>query len=663
MKNQLIHGGDYNPDQWLAYPEKLDEDIRFMKEANVNCVSLGIFSWTLLEPSDEMYDVEWLAQIIDRLYGEGIYTILATPSGALPHWMTRKYPETMQVQANGVRNLPGKRHNFCYTSKTMRRKIKDMNEVLAKRFGHHDAVILWHISNELGNNFTDASCHCEECQNAFREWLKKKYQTIEAVNHAWWNGFWSHHYTDWEEIHSPAEQGETHVHGLNLDWRRFVSDQMTDYCAWEIAALRKYSDKPVTTNFMDFFKWLDYSKMHQILDVVSWDNYPFWHKIKDETVPAVRAAANHDLMRSLKKKPFLMMESTPSCINWREFNPVKRPGMHMLSSMQAIAHGSDSVQYFQWRQGRGSFEKFHGAVVGHRGGNDTRVFREVRELGQRMQEISPSVLGAANIAKMAMVFDWENWWSLEDISGVRDDIDYVEEILKHYRAFWEQGITVDFISMDDELEGYELIVAPYNYMYKKAYIDKVRNYVRDGGTYVTTYFSGLADETDLCFLEHHPLCDVLGVAPEEIDAPGEGFANHTSFDGRQFELGNIREVVHPLEGTQILAVYEEDYCRGKPVLTKHGYGDGSAYYIAAKTEVDFLRALYQNICKDLKLNNPLGVSLPAGVSVAERKKDGSSCVFVMNFNDDPVTLNGIGMWNNVEEEVEIPGFGCVLLEK
>ncbi len=665
----LLHGGDYNPDQWLEYPEILEEDVLLMKKAGVNCVTLGVFAWATLEPREGDYDLDWLAEVIDRLGAEGIRTILATPSGAMPHWLTQKYPEVMQVQENGRRNRPGKRHNFCYTSPIMREKTRRIDEELARRFGRHPSVILWHISNELGGNFGDGTCHCELCQEAFSGWLRKKYRTLDALNRAWWNHFWSHTYTDWAQIHSPVADGETTSHPLKLEWKRFVTEQITDFCQMEADTLRQYSSLPVTTNFMDFFRPLDYQKLHRCLDVVSWDNYPHWHSGKDEVPVAARAAAGHSLMRSLKKQPFILMESTPSCVNWRQYNPVKRPGMHMLSSMQAIAHGSDSVLYFQWRQGRGAYEKFHGAVVGHMGGSQTRVFREVTEVGERLRGLTDLLSGTVNRAEAAIVFDWENWWALEDMTGPRLDIDYVECILSHYQAFWERGIDVDLISMEDSLDGYRLVCAPLNYMYRGGYADKVRQYVADGGCYVTTYFSGMVDDIDLCFLDRHPLEDVLGIVQEEIDAPGEELENWTEYGGVTYPLGSLREVIKPYEDAEVLAVYGRDYCKGMPVLVRHPYQKGCSYYLAAGTGIDFLRAFYGDVFKKVDIADPLNIDLPYGVTVSRRQGNGRDVIFLMNFTDREIKLEDTGSWKDAETQevysgdIRLGAYQCLILTK
>ena len=670
LGGHILHGGDYNPDQWLDHPEVLEEDVRLMKEANVNCVSLGIFAWAALEPEEGRYDFDWMEQIIDRLGEEEIQVVLATPSGAMPHWLTQKYPEAMQVQADGKRNLPGKRHNFCYTSPVMRKKIHAIDSALSERFGRKKNVILWHLSNELGGNFADSSCHCELCQEAFRDWLKEKYGTLDNLNRAYWSSFWSHTYSDWSQLHSPAPHGETTMTALTLDWKRFVTHQMSEFTREEIAAVREHSDLPVTTNFMYFFKGLDYGKMRDDLDIISWDNYPFWHKTKDEVPAAVKAAANHNIMRSLKKQPFLLMESTPSSVSWRGFNPVKRPGMHMLSSMQAIAHGSDSVQYFQWRKGRGAFEQFHGAVVGHKNGSNTRTFRQVTELGERLNRLSGLIDGTVNRPKAAVIFDWENWWALEDASGPRQDISYIDCILEHYQAMWEAGIDTDFINMEDSLEGYSFVTAPLNYMYKPGYAEKVRKFVEDGGIFATTYFSGIADDTDLCFTGHHPLADVLGIEQEEIDAPSEEFTNSFCYGDKRYAAGNLRELIHATEGTEVVSVYEEDYVKGEPVVTAHPFGNGKAWYLAAAAGEDFLRVFYKDRLREAGLENALGAELPYGVTVTERVgDDGKEIVFVMNFRDEAVTVRTAGTWTDAESGqkydgvLEMEPFGCTVLKR
>ena len=251
MKN-LCYGGDYNPEQWINYDGIWDEDIRLMKKAHINCVTLGVFSWSMLEKEEGVFDFSWLDEIIEKLYKNGIYVILATPSGARPPWLAQKYPEVLRVREDRTKHLYGRRHNHCLTSPIYREKVAKIDEELGIRYGKHPAVIMWHISNEFSGD-----CHCPHCQEKFREWLKIKYHNnLDELNHAWWSTFWSHRYTDWSQIESPSTIGENIVHAHNLDWTRFTSDMTIDFFNNEVSAVRKYSDLPVTANLMDY-EWID----------------------------------------------------------------------------------------------------------------------------------------------------------------------------------------------------------------------------------------------------------------------------------------------------------------------------------------------------------------------------------------------------------------------
>lgn len=657
----MLHGGDYNPEQWINYEGIWDEDFRLMHACHINSASVGIFSWSVLEPQEGHYNFAWLDEIMNRMAENNMHGILATPSGARPVWLAQKYPEVLRVQANRTKNLYGGRHNHCFSSPIYRQKTKAINEALALRYKDHPALRVWHISNELSGE-----CHCDLCQEAFRNWLKEKYNhDLDQLNHSWWTTFWSHVYTDWSQIESPAPNGESILHGLNLDWKRFVTHQTIDFLKNEIEPLRRITPNiPITTNLMWLFEALDYSKIAKEIDIVSWDSYPQWHNQSSLIEMAVQTAFNHDYFRSLKGgKPFMLMESTPSSTNWQRVSKLKRPQVHLLASMQAVAHGSDSVQYFQWRKSRGSSEKFHGAVVDHCGHENTRVFRDVTDVGNALSKLD-DVVGTSVPAQVGIIFDTENRWAIQDYQGFNNSQkNYVNTVIEHYKPFWKAGVPVDVISMDQDFSSYKLLITPMLYMIKPGVAERLDAFVKQGGTLVTTYGSGIVNETDLCFLGGFPgpLKEILGIWVEETDSLYPEDVNYVQFvEGAPFSLNDGRckstykvqeqcDLIH-LESASCLATFTDDFYAGRPALTVNRYGEGSAYYIAFRNTTNFQDDFYSSLIHTLNLN-PLEntlfeETLPEGVSAQIRKDALNTFIFFMNFSesDCKITLKNSSLY-------------------
>ncbi|MCM8900186.1 beta-galactosidase [Caldicoprobacter algeriensis] len=672
----FLHGGDYNPDQWKDTPEVWDEDMRLMKLAHCNVMSVGIFSWASLEPEEGKFEFGWLDTIMDKLAENGVYAILATPSGARPAWLAQKYPEVLRVLPNRQRILFGGRHNHCYTSPVYREKTRLINQKLAERYKDHPALLAWHVSNEYGGE-----CHCELCQQAFREWLKKKYDNdLDKLNRAWWTGFWSHTYTDWDQIQSPAPHGEGSIHGLNLDWKRFVTHQTIEFMKNEIAPLREITPNvPVTTNFMGTYTGLNYWKFAPELDVISWDNYPRWHGEEPDWELAYKVAFVHDINRSLKGgKPFMLMESTPSMTNWMQVAKLKRPGMHLLSSIQAVAHGSDTVQYFQWRKSRGCVEKFHGAVVDHCGHENTRVFGDVAEVGRVLEKLDP-IIGTTVRPEVAIIYDWENRWAIDDAQGPRrEKKDYLLTCQSHYRPFWENGVPVDVIDMDCDFSGYKLLIAPMLYMVRPGVAERIEKFVEEGGTFVTTYWSGIVDENDLCFLGGFPgpLRKVTGIWSEEIDALYDHDVNHVVLKDDnllglkgEYEARELCDLIHA-ESAEVLATYKSDFYAGRPALTVNSFGKGKAYYIAFRNNGDFLTDFYGALIRELNLKRAVDTELPQGVT-AQMRTDGERVfVFILNFvpEERQVDLKEMRFKDMITGEditgrISLPPYGVKILER
>ena len=664
----LLHGGDYNPDQWLDRPDILEEDIKMMKKAGVNTATVGVFSWSALEPQEGNFQFGWLHDIMDKLYENGIYTVLATPTGARPAWMDEKYPSVLRVEKDGRRNHHSGRHNHCMSSLEYRALVEKMDTKLAQEFGNHPGLILWHISNELGGE-----CYCDSCKKHFQEYLREKYHNnIEELNKQWWTSFWSRRFDSFEQIEPPYDNGEHSILGLNLDWKRFNSWNMKDYLAFERRILKKYTPQvPATANFMKLFEQLDYVDLAKEIDIISWDGYPSWNN--DYETPADTASElsfDHAVMRSLKKdKPFMLMESTPSLVNWHSVNKLKRPGILRASSIQTIGCGSDTVQYFQWRKGRGAAEQFHGAVVDHLGRDDTRVFKEVSEVGELLKKLAP-VTGSRVASKAAVLFDWSNRWAIKDMQGMAHDTKkYEKEVRKFYNIHLKKGINADIVFPLEDLSSYSLVVLPMYYAVSKEAGAWLKEYVKNGGTVVATYLTAYVNENTLAYLGGFPgagLGEVFGLYAEELDTLYPTDSNAVLMkDGNKALVKDYCELIK-LTGAEVLGTYESDFYAGMPAVTVHSYGNGKAYYIGTRMEEEDLIKFFTPIWSECGIKEK---ELPEGVEYLTRTaEDGSTFDFYVNYNAMPVTVqlskDGTNLLNGeaVSGKVEILPFNAVVVK-
>lgn len=645
----IWYGGDYNPEQWSK--DIWEEDIRLFKLANINIATVNVFSWSLLQPSEDEYDFSLLDEIIEKLYENGIHICLATSTASQPHWMSVKYPEVLPVDINGNKRSHGGRVNFCPNSKIYRYFSGKLVEKLAERYANHPAIVVWHIANEYGTY-----CYCETCEKEFREWLKKKYGTLEELNKRWYTTFWGQTIYDWNEITVPTLRNvlfhhwmtgklSTVAQGMVLDYYRFMNESILECYLNEYRIIKKYNPNvPITTNLMGTFKPLNYFEWAKHMDVVSWDSYPFY---EDDYI---NVAFRHALMRGLKQgEPFMLMEQTPSQTNWHSYCYIKRPKVMRLLSYQAVAQGADTVMFFQLRQSRGGPEKFHGAVISHAGHENTRVFREVKELGEELKKLGDKILGSKVNSQTAVLFDWENWWALENSQGPSAAINYPQGVESYYRALFENQLGVDVIGIEDNFEKYKLVVAPLLYMIKPGLEEKIKNYVEKGGIFITTTLSGIVDENDLVYLGGYPgpLRKILGIWVEEFDALPPEVKNEIViqtdykpyFSGESYECNLVFDVIHMEKDTvRAIGLYKKDYYKGSPVVTVNKYGNGFAYYIGTFPSKEFLKEFIKYISQTHKIE-PLFKDVPYGIEITQRVKDGKVFTFLLNHSEEIKTVN------------------------
>jgi len=629
---RILYGGDYNPNQWGR--DIWEADMRLFSRANINSTTINVFSWAKLQPSEHEYDFNELDDIIEMLSREKHDIVLATSTGALPAWMFKKYPEVGRTDFDGHRHKFGNRHNACPNSLVYQMFARQMAKKLAERYGSNEQIVCWHVNNEYGGE-----CFCENCEKAFRVWLKDKYKTLEAVNQAWNLEFWGHTVYEWDDIVLPNALGDaigrekTAFAGISIDYRRFMSDSLLENFKMERDEIRSFdAHTPITTNFMGTYKNLDYFKWAKEMDIVSWDNYP------DYDTPWSEVAMCHDLMRGLKRRSFMLMEQTPSQQCWQDYNSLKKPGQMRAQSFQSLAHGADTIQFFQLRRSVGGCEKFHGAVIGHDGTGNTRVFREVSKLGEELQALGDCFLGADSLAEVGIIFDWENYWALEYSNGTHKDLKYVDQIQQYYRYFYEKNIAVDMIPADADFAGYKAVIAPVLYMVKDGIQQKLEHYVEQGGIFVTGFMSGLVDQSDNVHLGGYPgpLRRLAGIWVEEMDVLAPEQCNTLRFaDGTEAACHLLCDIIH-LEGAVFVANYGSNFYASVPAVTKHDFGQGSTYYVGTQPEEKALEKILNQVMALAGVEPVIGAETK--LEIVCRTTVDKRYYFIMNFTDEALVL-------------------------
>ncbi|NUR70335.1 MAG: beta-galactosidase [Hamadaea sp.] len=635
---KILFGGDYNPEQWPK--EVWEQDYRLFDLAGIDTVTLGVFDWALTQPAEDVYDFSTLDAVVGKAVAEGRRICLATGTGAHPAWLAKAHPEVTRVDFDGRKHRFGQRHNSCPSSPVFRRLSAELARRIARRYAGTEAIVAWHVGNEYGG-----ACYCELCAAGFRDWLRTKYADLDRLNDAWCATFWAHTFTDWDEIEPPSALTEhwrgpdhTAFQGITLDYLRFMSDAMLANFVDEKAAIRESDpDTPVTTNFMGMYRPIDYHRWAAHLDFASWDNYP------PDDQSAARMAFTHDLMRGLKDgQPFWLMEQTPSFTACRDVNPLKRPGIMRLWSWQAVAHGADAVLFFQMRANRGASEKYHGAVIGHAGRSDTRVFTEVAELGAELTRLGSVSLGARTPARVAILFDWDSWWALDLSDGPSRLVRYQEVVLAYHRALWDLGVDVDVVPVYADLSRYDVVVAPALHMLKGSIATRLEDVARRGGSVLTTFLSGRVDADDNVFLMDvpGPLGELLGVRVDEWDAREASFVNPVQLaDGVTVDSRLLFELVIP-QGASVVGTYQADWYAGTPAVTRNAYGAGDAWYVGAGLDQAGVSWVVRQA---LDRHGVIGLyassSSLSDVEVARRvAPDGRTILFVLNHSAVAVSL-------------------------
>lgn len=629
----IAFGGDYNPEQWPVSVRL--EDLELMQEAGVNFLSVGIFSWALLEPSEGQHDFGWLDEVLDNLAGIGVKVALATATAAPPAWLVRKHPEILPVTADGTVLGPGSRRHYTPSSAVYRRYAKGITLALAERYKDHPALALWHADNELGCHVSEF--HGEEDAAAFRGWLERRYGSIGALNAAWGTAFWSQNYASFEEILPPGVAPSTLNPGQQLDFQRFNSWALMDYYRDLVAVLRDVTPHvPCTTNLMasSATKAMDYFDWAKDLDVIANDHY----LVAADPERHVELAFSADLTRGIAGgDPWILMEHSTSAVNWQPRNQPKMPGEMLRNSLAHVARGADAVMFFQWRQSFAGSEKFHSAMVPH-GGRDTRVWREVVDLGAALKLLEP-VRGSRVESRAAIVFDYEAWWASEIDSKPSIDVRYLDLLRAFHRSLYLRGVAVDMVHPSAPLEDYDLVLVCTLYSVTDEAAANIAAAAESGATVLVSYFSGIVDEKDHVRLGGYPgaFRELLGVRVEEF---------HPLLEGSRLKLsdGSVSSVwsehVHAVDA-ETVQTFTEYPLEGVPSLTRRAVGRGAAWYLATFPDPDGIEAVVDRLLADSGVA-PAAVADPGVEVVRRRAAGGGSFLFAINHTRSGASVQASG---------------------
>lgn len=628
-------GVDYYPEHWDK--DMWKSDVRLMAETGVKIVRLAEFAWCRLEPADGVFDFVWLDEAIRLFADNGIEVIIGTPTNCPPRWLCEKHPEILPVGDNGRTNPIGIRGHRCYNSPALREYAGRIVAKLAEHYKDFPNVTAWQLDNELEANI----CFCDTCNKKHREWLKRKYGTLGALNKAYGNIVWSGEYQSWEQIDPPY--GGYNTAWLNpaymIDFERRATDDMLEFIRFQADIIRSYiPDAFITTNACFCNHTSDFTAMFSDLDVAAYDNYPTT-SVSHDYENITSTSAYLDMIRGAKRKNFWIMEElsgTPGC--WAPMQKTPAPGMIKGYALQAFAHGADTVIFFRWRTANIGAEMHWHGLIDH-SGVPGRRFDEFAQLCGEAEKLK-DIRGSELRSDIAILFSADSGRAFR-LQPQTDGFSYIEQIKAVHQAFVRYGLNVDIIDEHADISGYKIVCAPALYVTDSTTVKRLRDFTENGGTVVLTARSGVKDENNNCIMEPLPTVyrELVGCHVTEYDPIGWDKAKVRFTDGEEYECKQWCDILET-DTAETAASYSSGFYAGQPAVTVNSYGGGKAFYIGTVGT----RRMYEKAAKQIldASGIPYIEGLPENVEVTTRTGSGITARFVFNNSDLERTfeLNG-----------------------
>jgi len=651
---KLYHGAAYYPELWP--PERVDEDIRLMKQVGITCVRVGEFAWSSMEPREGHYTFDWLTNVLDKLAAADIGVVLCTPTPTPPIWLTERYPEVRYVDRDGVRHVHGARQHVCPTSPIYREFSRKITEQLARRYGRHPAVIAWQTDNEFYCH--NPNCFCENCRREWHQWLEARYGTVEALNQAWNAHIWSEAYQRFDQVPQPFRAPYHHNCSLETAYRQFGSDAIVAFQAEQVETIRRHSSAPITHNTMPPWHPLDNDALFETLDFCACDIYlpagQYWRAIRE-----------FDWMRARKSMPYFVMETAPTQNGSTAMGHRMHPdGFVLAEGMMCFGLGGGGFSYWLWRQQRGGCEMCHGSLLSG-WGKPTPGWKNIRALSDVIAKAepilttvppAPAELAIHYSARSDLVFRTE---------PMESGFSYLEAWLNGiYQPILRMGLYRDVIGEDRDVSGYRVVLSPMLPIIDDKLLRRMLTFVERGGVWVVGPLSGyrtpdhtVHTEAGLGALDQAAGVETVYSFGLTDSVAATCLDQATSVSGWIFSFEPHQAVA--------LGCYTAGPAAGQAWLTERTLGKGRLILVGAMPQSD----AYQAVIRRAIGPNPLAhtTDVTWGTIVAPRRGTGHHVWCVVNWDGKggAVTLPSEGTdvlsGNRVTGRIALQPYGAQLV--